>query len=49
MLHCDKCGVDVTGAPTRCPLCGSELTGAPDPAGGSLYPCPAGRGSAIWC
>ncbi len=40
MLHCDKCGVDVTGAPTRCPLCGSELTGAPDPAGGQFVPLP---------
>lgn len=40
MLHCNKCNVNVTGAPERCPLCGSELTGVPDPEGGQFVPLP---------
>ncbi len=33
MLHCEKCGVRIGGARTRCPLCQGPLSGTPDPQG----------------
>lgn len=29
MRHCNKCGVDIDGGPSRCPLCQGPLTGEP--------------------
>lgn len=40
MQHCDRCHVDVGGAPQRCPLCQGALQGSPDPAG-NVFPTPA--------
>ena len=30
MLHCEKCGIQLSGSSKRCPLCQSLLTGTPE-------------------
>ncbi|MBR0398377.1 MAG: hypothetical protein IJI10_08920 [Eubacterium sp.] len=31
MQSCEKCGITIRGAKSKCPLCGNELTGTPAP------------------